>query len=756
MRRSGRRQLPDERLLRRRGRVPELSRRAPSAAPTSAPPAPRRPGGRATAKGPASPGGLSACTPYVCGTTVTARPAARTTADCAAGFVCNGTICGKKVNGTTCTAATECGSGYCEQGVCCNTGCEATCQSCNLSAATAGTCTNVPVGDRPAQPVHGRRRHHAAAPTAPATARGSASSTRAEPSACAQSCAVSTLTASSRCDGAGKCVAGTTRPVRPTSAAGRLPRAPAAANTDCTSPNVCTAMSCGKYPIGSACSANTDCNSSFCAQGDCCNTACTGTCQSCALTEQHRDLHQRAVGPGPARAVHGRRLHQLRQQRLLQRCRRLPEVRGGDAVRTGDLHRLDLRAGIGLQRHRDVHAGDRHLVRRLRLRHDDQIARSPAPWTPTARRPTSATPAPARSRRSATPAPPPATCASGLCQQGVCCASTCSGTCASCALTGTLGTCTNIPAGTDPLNACTDATAATCGTDGTCDGSGKCRLYAAGTVCAAQSCTGATFTPARSLRRHRCLQDGQLVALRAVRLRHDEQHLQDELRGHHRLRLAEHLQHDDERAAACCRRAPPARPTTSASPPPRTASRASAARRPAPPTARLAPSPGRSAPASPSPRARTRSTSAPTRRRPPAGPTASATAAAPVRSTPAARRASRRAARRRRITRPRPATPRGTCVTPATSSCTPFICGTNACKTTCTADADCISAAYMCAGGSCIQAVNITVQLTNAGRRRSRSGVYFDIRVTNNGTTADAAVAAHHSLLVHVGRRRDA
>jgi hypothetical protein len=40
--------------------------------------------------------------------------------------------------------------------------------------------------------------------------------------------------------------------------------------------------------------------------------------------------------------------------------------------------------------------------------------------------------------------------------------------------------------------------ASTCGTDGFCNGAGACRLYAAGTVCVAESCSGTTYTPART------------------------------------------------------------------------------------------------------------------------------------------------------------------------------------------------------------------------------------------------------------------
>jgi hypothetical protein len=65
-------------------------------------------------------------------------------------------------------------------------------------------------------------------------------------------------------------------------------------------------------------------------------------------------------------------------------------------------------------------------------------------------------------------------------------------------LTGSVGTCASVPAGQDPLDQCADQTAATCGTDGTCNGGGGCRLYGAGTQCVAPSCTGSTLTSGRT------------------------------------------------------------------------------------------------------------------------------------------------------------------------------------------------------------------------------------------------------------------
>jgi hypothetical protein len=66
-----------------------------------------------------------------------------------------------------------------------------------------------------------------------------------------------------------------------------------------------------------------------------------------------------------------------------------------------------------------------------------------------------------------------AECASGFCAQSVCCATSCSDACKSCAVPGSIGTCTFVPAGAlDPANICLPSTR--------CDGHG---------VCIAPSCT---------------------------------------------------------------------------------------------------------------------------------------------------------------------------------------------------------------------------------------------------------------------------
>jgi Cellulose binding domain len=173
----------------------------------------------------------------------------------------------------------------------------------------------------------------------------------------------------------------------------------------------------------------------------------------------------------------------------------------------------------------------------------------------------------------------PAMCNSGFCAHGVCCSTACNtGICSSCALPGSLGVCSSVPAGQDPLNQCTDNGAASCGTDGSCNGSGGCRNYGAGTQCAAATCTGSTLTSAR---------------------------------------------------------------------------------------------------------------------------TCNGT---------------------------------GTCQPATTSSCMAYACGTGACRTTCTTNADCSGAPYVCVGTTCSSATNITVRLF--GSASNPDWIYTTLQITNNGTTA--------------------
>ena len=88
-------------------------------------------------------------------------------------------------------------------------------------------------------------------------------------------------------------------------------------------------------------------------------------------------------------------------------------------------------------------------------------------------------------------------CQSGLCVDGVCCSSECSGSCMSCKVPGQEGTCSLIPLDNSSEGDCPDDGAQTCGRNGKCDGAGGCMLYSSGTGCSAETCPAGSATHTR-------------------------------------------------------------------------------------------------------------------------------------------------------------------------------------------------------------------------------------------------------------------
>lgn len=107
-----------------------------------------------------------------------------------------------------------------------------------------------------------------------------------------------------------------------------------------------------------------------------------------------------------------------------------------------------------------------------------------------------------------------AECASGFCADGVCCDVACAGPCVSCAQAGAKGTCRPSAAAiADPRKICIDASAASCGQTGACDGKGACARYPAGTVCQPGSCLSAALlmAPARCDGAGQCVPGSQVT-----------------------------------------------------------------------------------------------------------------------------------------------------------------------------------------------------------------------------------------------------
>jgi hypothetical protein len=87
----------------------------------------------------------NSCAPYACAAELgECRTSCTTEQDCVAGRACVHGSCGLVEQ--ACTTDGECQSGFCAQGVCCQSRCDGACQSCALPGST-GICMPVPTPD---------------------------------------------------------------------------------------------------------------------------------------------------------------------------------------------------------------------------------------------------------------------------------------------------------------------------------------------------------------------------------------------------------------------------------------------------------------------------------------------------------------------------------------------------------------------------------------------------------------------------------
>lgn len=167
-----------------------------------------------------------ACDPFVCEGAVCATSCIDD-AGCLANYRCaEGRCVPRRAAGASCDADMECSTGHCSDGTCCETACAGGCERCDL-AASRGTCIAV-------QDVMGLETLGRCAPFACDGTRES----------CPTRC-----TADGHCLEAYRCEAGAC-----------VPRAEA----------------------GTTCSAERDCASGFCVDNVCCESACTGSCETCS------------------------------------------------------------------------------------------------------------------------------------------------------------------------------------------------------------------------------------------------------------------------------------------------------------------------------------------------------------------------------------------------------------------------------------------------------------------------------------------
>jgi hypothetical protein len=224
-------------------------------------------------------GGQTDCTPYKC-----AAGACTTTCnvdtDCASGSdYCNATHqCTLRLTqGTACVVGgspTQCQSGFCVDGFCCNSACNTQCQACSnaLTGGANGTCTSVNAGT-----VDPSGTCATQGPTSCGTdglcAAGGACQDYASGTVCvAASCSMATnmQTTQGVCSGGGMCTGSTTTSCAPyvcggTSCLTSCPSNTPAGDGSCATGNWCNGTACvAAQPSMSSCTRGSQCSSGIC------------------------------------------------------------------------------------------------------------------------------------------------------------------------------------------------------------------------------------------------------------------------------------------------------------------------------------------------------------------------------------------------------------------------------------------------------------------------------------------------------------
>ncbi len=185
--------------------------------------------------------------------------------------------------GTACTETSQCDSNlFCVDGVCCNAACSDPCAACNL-AGSVGSCKAVPKGDQP----HGGRpacSNDSACSFCDGTSTGCEKATVGADCSRPDECSSGELIEWS-CAADGNC-ASTPHSCAPYRCDAALLVCPTRCdeNGDCQQGFYCEASACvAARANGAPCSSKEECASGFCpVDGLCCDSACTGSCESCA------------------------------------------------------------------------------------------------------------------------------------------------------------------------------------------------------------------------------------------------------------------------------------------------------------------------------------------------------------------------------------------------------------------------------------------------------------------------------------------
>jgi hypothetical protein len=249
--------------------------------------------------------GSPSCAPYLCtGTSASCGTSCTTDAQCATSAYCaSGSCKADEPNGVACASNAACQSGFCVDGVCCNSACNGTCQACTAllkGTGSDGACGNAENGRDPHDDC-------TADPASTCQLDGQcngAGGCRLYPQTtpCGSTTCDGSRVTGQICDGAGQCVPATGGvECAPYICAGTGCTQPCASNADCIAnyycdPSIASGTCRQKLPLGSPCSSDNACASTFCVDGVCCDARCSGVCKACRAADKASGLDDGVCG----------------------------------------------------------------------------------------------------------------------------------------------------------------------------------------------------------------------------------------------------------------------------------------------------------------------------------------------------------------------------------------------------------------------------------------------------------------------------
>ncbi len=190
--------------------------------------------------------------------------------------------------GVKCSLASDCESGHCVEGLCCDSACTGGCLTC-ATATQLGRCAPRPAYATPRDSSCTRQAVSTCGRTGFCDGSGGCALQDSGTHCAARACLSSSLLQPVRtCDGRGSCIAEKPIACAPYMCIGTTCSVPSCRETkDCPAGMVCRGFECEPRLGDTPCSFDVECRSGFCSRGVCCDRRCDGACEECVRSESN-------------------------------------------------------------------------------------------------------------------------------------------------------------------------------------------------------------------------------------------------------------------------------------------------------------------------------------------------------------------------------------------------------------------------------------------------------------------------------------